>query len=55
MKFATQENQRYISPEAVDLLDRLLRYDHQERLTAREAQSQPYFGTLLELRHEVGR
>ena len=30
--------------EAIDFLDKLLRYDHQERLTAREAQSQPYFG-----------
>jgi serine/threonine protein kinase len=28
----------------VDFLDKLLRYDHQERLTAREAQSHPYFG-----------
>ena len=44
-RFITSENQRYISNEAIDLLDKLLRYDHQERLTAREAQGQPYFGT----------
>lgn len=44
-RFITSENQRYISNEAIDLLDKLLRYDHQERLTAREAQAQPYFGT----------
>ena len=37
------ENQRYISNEAIDFLDKLLRYDHQERLTAKEAQSHPYF------------
>ena len=43
-RFTTSENQRYISNEAIDLLDRLLRYDHQERLTAREAQAHPYFG-----------
>ena len=43
-RFITSENQRYISNEAVDFLDKLLRYDHQERLTAREAQAQPYFG-----------
>jgi casein kinase II subunit alpha len=43
-RFITSENQRYISNEAIDLLDKLLRYDHQERLTAREAQAQPYFG-----------
>ncbi|KAF8078282.1 kinase-like domain-containing protein [Lyophyllum atratum] len=42
-RFITSENQRYISNEAIDFLDKLLRYDHQERLTAREAQSQPYF------------
>ncbi|KAI0762672.1 Pkinase-domain-containing protein [Fomes fomentarius] len=42
-RFTTSENQRYISNEAIDLLDRLLRYDHQERLTAREAQQHPYF------------
>ncbi|KAG6828611.1 hypothetical protein H0H92_007306 [Tricholoma furcatifolium] len=43
-RFITSENQRYISNEAIDFLDKLLRYDHQERLTAREAQAQPYFG-----------
>lgn len=45
-KFVTSENQRFISTEAIDLLDRLLRYDHQERLTAKEAQGHPYFGML---------
>jgi len=39
------ENQRFISNEAVDFLDKLLRYDHQERLTAQEAMAHPYFGT----------
>jgi casein kinase II subunit alpha len=43
-RFVTSENQRYISNEAVDFLDQLLRYDHQERLTAREAQAHAYFG-----------
>jgi casein kinase II subunit alpha len=41
------ENQRYISNEAIDFLDKLLRYDHQERLTAQESQSHPYFGKPL--------
>lgn len=40
----TTENQRFISNEAVDFLDKLLRYDHQERLTAQEAMLHPYFG-----------
>lgn len=27
--FVTAENQKFISPEALDFLDKLLRYDHQ--------------------------
>ncbi|CAD6893113.1 unnamed protein product [Tilletia controversa] len=42
-RFITTENERYISNEAIDFLDRLLRYDHQDRLTAEEAQLHPYF------------
>jgi len=37
------ENQHLVSPEALDFLDKLLRYDHYERLTAREAMEHPYF------------
>ena len=37
------ENQHLVSPEALDFLDKLLRYDHAERLTAREAMDHPYF------------
>jgi len=42
-KFITSENRRLVSEEAIDFLDRLLRYDHQERLTAKEAMEHPYF------------
>ncbi|EPQ25960.1 uncharacterized protein PFL1_06416 [Pseudozyma flocculosa PF-1] len=42
-RFITSENQRYISNDAIDFLDKLLRYDHQERLTAKEAQDHAYF------------
>jgi casein kinase II subunit alpha len=45
-KFATPENQNLAVPEAIDLLDKLLRYDPAERLTAREAMEHPYFGPL---------
>lgn len=31
----------------MDFLDHLLRYDHQERLTAQEAMAHPYFGMYL--------
>ena len=47
-KFVTTENQHLISPESLDFLDKLLRYDHQERLTAEEAQAHPYFAPLRE-------
>ena len=42
-RFVHSENQHLVSPEALDYLDKLLRYDHQERLTAREAMDHPYF------------
>ncbi|KIY67148.1 Pkinase-domain-containing protein [Cylindrobasidium torrendii FP15055 ss-10] len=35
-----------VTGEAIDLLDKLLRYDHAERLTAREAQAHVYFNTV---------
>ncbi|KAI8802334.1 CMGC/CK2 protein kinase [Cladochytrium replicatum] len=42
-KFINAENERYISTEALDFVDKLLRYDHQERLTPKEAMFHPYF------------
>ena len=42
-RFVHAENEHLVTPEALDFLDKLLRYDHQERLTAREAMDHPYF------------
>lgn len=42
-RFAHSENQHLVSAEAIDFLDKLLRYDHAERLTARQAMDHPYF------------
>ncbi|KAI0237164.1 Casein kinase II subunit alpha' [Massospora cicadina] len=42
-KFITVENQRLVTNAAIDFLDKLLRYDHLERLTPREAMAHPYF------------
>ena len=42
-KFITPENQHLVTPEAIDLLDKLLRYDHQERLSPVEAMQHLYF------------
>ncbi|VDM40227.1 unnamed protein product [Toxocara canis] len=47
-RFVHSENQHLVTPEAVDFLDKLLRYDHQERLTAREAMQHPYFYPVIQ-------
>jgi len=46
-RFVNSENQHLVSTEAIDLLDKLLRYDHQERLTAHEAKEHEYFLPVL--------
>ncbi|KAK7307681.1 hypothetical protein VNO77_40948 [Canavalia gladiata] len=43
VKFINVENQHLAVPEAVDFVDKLLQYDHQERPTAKEAMAHPYF------------
>ncbi|KAJ7901913.1 kinase-like domain-containing protein [Mycena olivaceomarginata] len=46
-RFVTAENRHLGSvADAVDFLDKLLRYDHQERLTAKEAEAHPYFNSV---------
>jgi casein kinase II subunit alpha len=42
-RFVTPDTAKYCSPEALDLLDNMLRYDHAERITARDAMQHPYF------------
>uniref|UniRef100_UPI00358F3E28 casein kinase II subunit alpha-like isoform X2 n=1 Tax=Myxine glutinosa TaxID=7769 RepID=UPI00358F3E28 len=42
-RFVHSENQHLVSPEALDFLDKLLRYDHQTRLPPREAMEHAYF------------
>lgn len=46
-RFVHAENQHLVSPEAIDFLDKLLRYDHQDRLTAKEAMDHPYFSPVI--------
>ncbi len=48
-KFITTENQLFATEDALDFLDKLLRYDHQERLTAKEAMEHHYFGKSLHI------
>lgn len=47
-RFVHSENQHLVTAEAVDFLDKLLRYDHQDRLTAKEAMQHPYFYPVVE-------
>ena len=42
-RYTAPDTLPFFTPEAIDLLEKLLRYDHQERLTAREAQAHAYF------------
>jgi casein kinase II subunit alpha len=46
--FVTRDNQHLCPPEALDFLDKLLRYDHAERLPAHEAMQHPYFAPIRE-------
>ena len=45
-KFITPENQHLVSDEVIDFIDKLLRYDHAERIMPKEAFSHPYFAPL---------
>jgi len=47
-RFVHSENQHLVNPEGIDFLDKLLRYDHQDRLTAREAMDHPYFSLIVQ-------
>jgi casein kinase II subunit alpha len=42
-RFVNDTNKHLVGPEIFDLLTRLLRYDHQERITAKDAMVHPYF------------
>ncbi|KAI8341136.1 kinase-like domain-containing protein [Chlamydoabsidia padenii] len=48
-KFVGPANKKYASPEVFDLLDRLLCYDHQERLTAKQAMGHDWFKSIREM------
>ncbi|EER16869.1 protein kinase domain, putative [Perkinsus marinus ATCC 50983] len=45
-KFITAENQHLVSNESIDLLDKMLRYDHASRILPKEAMLHPYFKPL---------
>jgi casein kinase II subunit alpha len=41
--FITEETRGLATPEALDLIDKCIKYDHMERITAEEALAHPYF------------
>lgn len=47
-RFVNSNNQHLVSDEVIDLIDKVLRYDHQGRLTAKEAMDHPYFDPVRE-------
>jgi len=47
-KFVTNENKHLAKNEALDLLARMLVYDHAERITPKEAMQHPYFAPVVE-------
>ncbi len=42
-RFVNDDNASLVSDEALDLLDKMLQYDHQKRPTCKEAMAHPYF------------
>jgi len=44
--FVNSDNQHLCPPEALDFLDKLLRYDHMDRVQALEAMNHPYFAPI---------
>mmetsp|Transcript_8562 Transcript_8562/g.7592 ORF Transcript_8562/g.7592 Transcript_8562/m.7592 type:complete len:265 (-) Transcript_8562:51-845(-) len=44
--FIKKSEPKLISPEAIDFLDQLLKYDHAERILPRDAMKHPYFDPL---------
>lgn len=51
-RFINSENEHLISSDALNLLDELLRYDHSERCSAKEAMNHAYFTDIRREREE---
>ena len=47
-KFVNSQNEHLVSEEALDLLSKMLRYDHAERITPKDAMEHPYFKPVKE-------
>ena len=47
-KFITTQNEHLVNDDALDLLSKMLKYDHAARITPREAMEHPYFKPVKE-------
>lgn len=52
-KFVTEENRHVATPDALDLLHHMLVYDHQRRVTAKEAMAHAFFASVREAEEKV--
>jgi len=52
-RFIRPDNEHLINAEALDFLDNLLKYDHMQRLTAKEAMDHPYLKPIKVQREEA--
>jgi casein kinase II subunit alpha len=48
IKFSNSQNEHLVSEEALDMLSKMLRYDHAERITPKDAMEHPYFKPVKE-------
>jgi casein kinase II subunit alpha len=55
-RFVSSENKKYITQEALEMCEGLLKYDHRARFTPREAMRHPYFAPVIEakLKDRIG-
>lgn len=51
-RFINTENEYLVNDDAIDFLESLLRYDHTERITAREALQHKYFYSITNTKHQ---
>lgn len=47
-KFINEKNQHLVSDEAIDLMEQMIVYDHDMRITPKDAMEHPYFRVVRE-------
>lgn len=51
--YLSRENEELVTPDTLDFIEKLLEFDHSERILAGEALQHPYFDPVRELMHRV--